>query len=472
MVNLSDLSGGGSSGGSSSTLDQAGFGGMSKPAKYVMGSNNSSNSAYELMFYDQDFNVMLPSYQNYNSMEYKTISPGVRLGDSSHAYHQSLNWQSWSRTQDYPSSNSGWYFNSTIQSGLTFGPGWADVFADGSWGNNSTSYNYKKLLSNYFINSDHTDSSKIYVYYNAKVCCYNRSMANVYSPTATNCRSWTPPTAGGQSAQNLYGMSSYNNTRKEFIGIFYSFNNHNWRVWHYKGIDFDTYPSPHDAFNNATTATWFDLALNSNPSGSNNETLENIHPVLCDDGTCHLVIMDPSYNLKRYTFTVPTDGTDLTSSGGGTAVSATLQVNLGLSTSYGINQGSTYGSQQMESGDRKSVAVFCPYYYYHSGMKAFCLSKESTSKTVANISRQDSSEGCQIFPYRDDGFAVWRSSNVYASNPQGSYVQHFVNRDSGGMVVDNTARKYLPMFPSPNTTNYPALCAVNDYWCHPYRDLR
>ena len=270
----------------------------------------------------------------------------------------------------------------------------------------------------------------------------------------------------------MYHVASYNKTRKEFIGIFYSQGNFNWKVWHYKGVDFDTYPSPYDAFANATTATWFPLALNSNPSQTSNETLKNLHPVLCDDGTCHLVIFDHSYNLKRYSFTVPQDGTDLTSSGGGTAVSATLQYNYSVTTSYGIEQGDQHGSNQIESGDRKSVAVWSPYYYYSSGVRAFYLPKTSTTHSVARAQNNSSSTGHQIMPFRDDGFVAFESGNVYAGNPTGSYLYNAAYRDSGGMTAQSNFYKYLPMFPSPNTTNYPAMSAVNDYWCHPYKDLR
>lgn len=471
MVNLSDLSGGGSSGGSSSVA-QSGWAGGTKPAKYILASNNSSNSAYEFILYDQDFNVIIPAYENYNDQRYKSFTPIVRLGDSSHGYHQSFRWDQWQRTQATPSSNSSPYFNGTSSTNTAWGPAWLDVFADGAYGNNETSYLNKKYLNNHFINSDHTDSSKMYFYYNTKVCCYNRSQASIYSPTAANCRSWSPPTADGESPQDMYHVASYNKTRKEFIGIFYSQGNFNWKVWHYKGVDFDTYPSPHDAFTNATTATWFPLALNSNPSQTSNETLKNLHPVLCDDGTCHLVIFDHSYNLKRYSFTVPQDGTDLTSSGGGTAVSATLQYNFSVTTSYGIEQGAVHGSNQIESGDRKSVAVWSPYYYYNSGVRAFYLPKASTTHSVARAQNNSSSTGHQIMPFRDDGFVAFESGNVYAGNPTGSYLYNAAYRDSGGMTAQSNWYKYLPMFPSPNTTNYPAMSAVNDYWCHPYKDLR
>ena len=472
MVNLSDLSGGGSSSGGSSSVAQSGWAGGTKPAKYILASNNSSQGAYEFIFYDQDFNVMVPSYENYNTQQYKEFSPIVRLGDSSHGYHQSFRWQDWGRTNSSSSSNSGSMFASTVSTCTNWGPSWLDVFADGAYGNNANTWSYKKQLQNRFINSDHTDSGKMYFYYNSKVCCYSRSHAHYYSNTAKNCRSFSVPTANGQSAQDMYGCASYNKTRKEFIGIFNHQGSFNWVVWHYKGVDFDAYPSPHDAFNNATTATWFPLSLNSNPTQNTIETQKNIHPILCDDGTAHLVIFDHSYNLKRYTFTPPTNGTDLTSSGGGSSVTATLQVNTSVTTSYGIEQGTTYGSQQIESGDRKSIAVYAPYYYYHTGIRGFYLPKTSATHSVALIQNDSSSNPSMVMPYRDDGFVTWAGGNVYAGNPGGAYLYNAGYRDSGGMTALSNWYKYLPMFPKPNTTNYPAMSAVNDYWCHPYKDLR
>ena len=77
-----------------------------------------------------------------------------------------------------------------------------------------------------------------------------------------------------------------------------------------------------------------------------------------------------------------------------------------------------------------------------------------------------------ILPYKDDGFVTWQANNVYTGNWNGSYLRDYVGRNSNGMLIQGSYSHYMTKFPNPNTTNYPAMAAVNDYWLHPYRDLK
>ena len=194
--------------------------------------------------------------------------------------------------------------------------------------------------------------------------------------------------------------------------------------------------------------------------------------MLCDDGTAWLCIFDPSQNVKLYSFTVPQDGTDQTSSGAASAQSATLQYNASTTTSYGMEQGDQYGMQMMESGDRKSIAFWSPYYYYNSGLRAHYVPKTSTSHARTHSQQTSTSYGTMILPYKDDGFVTWMADNVYVGNWNGSYLRDYVGRNSNGMLINSSYYHYMTKFPQPNTTNYPTMAAVNDYWLHPYRDLK
>ena len=475
MVLLSTLSGGSSGGGSGGVVaDSKGFGFSTKPAKYVFASNNTSQGSYEWVFYDQDFNVMHPTYDGYTTHQYHTIADVVRIGNGSHSTNQSWMWNNWQSTNSHPSSSNNYYFNGSVHSSTDVGPTWADIFSDGSHGTNSYQYGDKHYLQMRIINSDHADAGRRYVNYQNKICCYDIGDFTRYSPTSTGCVSFSLPAvdSGNRSPNSSHrGTGSYNATRKEYIGIHYN-SAHQYTVWHYKGVDLDANKSPNTAFTNATTATWFQLTLNSNPSGANNETYYNTKLVLCDDGTAWLCIFDPSQNVKLYSFTVPTDGTDQTSAGAGSAQSATLQYNASTTTSYGSEQGDQYGMQMMESGDRKSIAFWTPYYYYNSGLRAHYVPKTSTSHTRAHSQNTSTSYGTMILPYKDDGFVTWQANNVYVGNWNGSYLRDYVGRNSNGMLINSSYSHYMTKFPNPNTTNYPTMAAVNDYWLHPYRDLK
>ena len=474
MVQLSTLSGGSTSGSSSIvTADGWGFG--TKPAKYILASNNTSQGVYEFVFYDQDFAIMHPTYDGYSNFVYHVTSPVVRIGNGNHSINQSFMWNSWTGTQSHPSSSSGWYFCSSVNSALNVGPGFIDVFADGSYGNNGATVGEKHYLNNRIINSDHTDAGKIYVHDTGYIKCFNRNDFSKWFPEAPGTKNFQLPAVNSGSTSPttaMRGTGSYNKSRKEYIGLHYNTGAYTWDVWHYKGVDFDAYPSPHDAFTNATTATYFELTLSTNPSSSSNESFQNPKMCLCDDGTAFICIMDPSYNNKLYTFTVPTDGTDQTSGGAGSTTQATHVTDVTLTTSYGMDSGDQYGLQMIESGDRRSIAFVCPYYYYHCGSAVHYVCKESINKNRTYSSISNSSYAYQVMPHKDTGFVTWQSQNVYAGNWSGAYLEKFMHKNADGMHEQSNAQQYMPMFPGPNTTNYPAMSPVQDYWLHSYRDLK
>ena len=474
MVQLSTLSGGSSGGSSSSVTGKDGFGNLSKPAKYYILSNNTSYNDYEIAFYDQDFATMFTQYMDYNNVTYPDITQFASLGNSNYRNRSQFHWNSWqSTTSQGPSSNSGYYFAATWCSS-NVGHAAIDVFGNGSFKPTIVNYYDKAYLTKFIFNSDHTDKSIQYVLYGNTVKAMSVNMFGQSALTAQNTHTFTFPAADGTAFNtNMAGAASYNNTRKEFIALSHSSSN-NFRVWHYKGIDFDTYPNPAEAFTNATTATFFDLTAPSFNS-NNNSTHRQLQPVLCDDGTAWLAFFDTNHGLYTTKFVPPTNGTGMGSGEGGSTVNATSTFGVSSTTSYGYEQGINFGMVMVQSTDGKAIGFMGPYYYYGAGCSAQVLSKRSHTGNRGQMQNSNTTYGYAMVPYRDDCITFIRNENFYATNFSGQYVDktfQAVPTASDGIITHSSSRFYFPHATSPNTTNYVGSGFVNDYHSYPYSDFK
>ena len=473
MVQLSTLSGGSSGGSSSSVTGKDGFANLSKPAKYYIMSNNTSQNNYEIAFYDQDFATMFTQYMDYASLTYPDVTQFASLGNSSFRNRSQFHWNSWqSTTSQGPSSNSSYYFAATWASS-NVGHAAIDVFGNGSFKPTPVNYYDKAYLTKYIFNSDHTDKSMQYVLYGNAIKAMSVNMFSMSSCNAQNTHNFTLGTADGHTFNsNMAGAASYNNTRKEFIALS-NVSGNNFRVFHYKGIDFDAYPNPAEAFTNATTATFFDLTAPS--FGSNNSTQRQLQPVLCDDGTAWLAYFDDSQGIYTSRFNVPTDGTGMGSGEGGTAQSATGNYGISSTTSYGFNQGINFGMVMVQSTDGKAIGFMGPYYYYGAGCVAQIINKRSNAGNRGIMQNSNTTYGYSMVPYRDDCITFIRNENFYASNYSGQYVEKLfqaIPTASTGIITHNSSRFYFPHAPKPNTTNYVGSGFVNDYHSYPYSDFK
>ena len=474
MVQLSTLSGGSSGGSSSSVTGNDGFAYFSKPAKYYILSNNNNNGEYQIAFYDQDFATMFTQYYDYNNFTYVDVSQIASLGNSSFRNSNMFHWNSWQNTTSQgPSSGSGYYFAATWTSS-NVGHASIDAFGNGSFKPTPVNYLDKAYLTRYIYNSDHTDKSIVYVLFGNQIKAMSRTMFSQSSNMAQNTNVFVFPSADGASfTGSMAGSASYNNTRKEFIALSHVSNN-NFRVWHYKGIDFDTYPNPAEAFANATTATFFDLTTPSFNS-NNNSTHRQLQPVLCDDGTAWLAYFDDSHGLYTTKFTPPTNGTGMGSGEGGTTVNATGTYGMSATTSYGFSQGVTYGMVMVESTDGKAIGFMGPYYYYGAGAVVQVVNKRSNTGSRGTHQDTQSTYGNAMVPYRDDSITVIRNENFYSSNYGGQYAHKlFMAAPDGatGIITSTSSRFYFPHAPGPNTTNYVGSGFVNDYHTYPYSDFK
>ena len=478
MVNLSDLSGGGSSGGSSSgtVVGNNGYGDMTKPAKYYHISSNQSQGSYQLAFYDQDFGTMIPQYDQYNDQSYKDVTNNVNVGNSTFQNYQMFFWNSWTSTASSgPSSNSGFYMGALWASTSMVGHGAIHAFANGSMRGPNINYANKVNITKGIFNSDHSDKGVVYVCESGYIRCYSVMDIGQSGPQAPGTKEFVIPSADGTAFNtNMRGSASYNNTRKELL-IFSNVGNMNdWKVYYYKGIDFDTYPSPQDAFSNATSATWFNVQ-GSNYSNNTTSHKHQCQPVLHDDGTASLFGFDPQNALRCHTFTPPTDGTSLAAGQGGTQQTLVHQANCNTTTSYGFEQGNYYGMNMVQSTDGKAVSFSVPYYYYGTGCCLMVTNKRSNTGGRSVQQSTDSSYGRTIVPYRDDSVVMVVQGNWYAGNYSSNYVMGCHTASpiaANGITYTSGFRKYFPIAPAPNTTNYTGFGMVNDYCSYNYSDFK
>ena len=479
MVNLSELSGGGSSSGGSSSgavTGSNGYGDMSKPAKYYHISSNQSQGVYQLCFYDQDFATMIPQWDAYDSQAYKDVTSNVNVGNSNFMNYQMYGWNSWVGTNSSgPSSNSGYYFGALWASTSMVGHTGIQAFGNGSMRGPNVNYQNKALITKGIFNADHTDKGVVYVLEGGKIKCYSVMDIGQDGPQAPGTLEFTIPTADGAAFNTSQrGSASYNHTRKECLIFSNTGNMNDWRVYYYKGVDFDTYPSPQDAFSNATSATFFTVQGSNYSNNSNSHKLQ-CQPVLHDDGTASLFGFDASNALRCHTFTPPSDGTGLGSGQGGTTQTLTHQANCNTTTSYGFEQGTIFGMNMVQSTDGKAVSFSVPYYYYGAGCCMMVTNKRSNTGGRSTQQDANTTYGRTVVPYRNDSVCMVVQGNWYAGNNSTNYVNGVHTASpvaANGINYQTSFRKYFPIATMPNTTNYTGFGMVNDYHSYNYSDFK
>ena len=205
--------------------------------------------------------------------------------------------------------------------------------------------------------------------------------------------------------------------------------------------------------NNRTTHAY----ILAGPPGTGKTTLARVASahLLCNDGQVFVSVMFTSTAQRLYKFT----------RSGTSAATGTLLDSNTLTASYGLDQGFQYGQRQITSRDGTTVAVFCPYYYYGSGIGCFMVNKATANYT--KYSNTDSGYGTQVLPYRDNGWIFIYCGNGYAGNYTGNYIigtwvpSTSVTANAAFTQMGST--KYFPAHTFPNTTNYPGFTQVVDY---------
>ena len=93
---------------------------------------------------------------------------------------------------------------------------------------------------------------------------------------------------------------------------------------------------------------------------------------------------------------------------------------IGLTTSYGIEQGERYGMRHMITWDNNWVAAYNAYYYYGSGMNVYFIDTRDPRNYFIGQAGS-SQQGCQLVPYQQDKF-LFNNSNKNTDNEYGMYL--------------------------------------------------
>ena len=442
-----------------------GTNGIPRRAHYALVSSNSSSTWHGAMFYDQDFRPVHSHHNQYSQggSLYGNANNAIQVSDSTHAYGEPF-FNNVTRTQSSPQSNSGYYLSSCTQRGMA-GSSLCEMFSDVTMAplRHNSSWNEKLNAQFRTINSNH--SNKSLLYYLDGSTLRARSIFNVSVhpnvmpyPGTTDWNLNSDARFTNSISGNTRGSATYNKTRKEFLVITYRTSGGQWWCRRYRNVDFDLYPDPQAALTEASVVVnEFQLSVSGNWSTNDNESYYSSTPVMVDNGNVYISVMFPSNAHTLYKFTPPDDTT---------ATTAAYENSIGASTSYGQDQGASYyGKSMMMSRDGNATLIASPYYYYHSGVNAFIIDRKND--TYVNYQNADSSYGIQPMPWRDDGFIFYYAGNCYASNNNGGYLIYRVERIGdvqSGTLTGKSCSWNLGYFPGPNTTNYPGMTQVVDYY--------
>lgn len=428
----------------------AGYGGTGKRASYAMVSYNTSQGSAGFYLYDEDFRPAV-GYGDPGNFATAFPTSGIYLSSAAMLNYQSI-WNNWQGTQSTPSSNStSNYVGATPNCG-EFGHASVDIYSDGTFSssqrNGSQGWPEKHWLNLSAIDSDHSDKRNVYVLSGGTIRCVDRLYGNwSYPKTGTSAYTVTSLNT------SMYGSASYHSGRKEMVILSFSSSNGAFNVITFQNLDLNTYPDPAVAFARPEVVRVNStVSMSTNWQNNNDESYYNLKPVVTDNGTVFVTVMFTQNSFRLYQFT----------RSGTSPVTATNPASLTLTTSYGIEQGAPYyGQRRITSRDGSTVAQFCTYYYYGSGLACFMINKRGN--TYATYNNSNSSLAISVVPYKDSGWVFYYCGNFYAGNWSGGYIMAWYQTNSSGGFTQTGTTYYMPGAPYPNTTNYPMLTAVTDY---------
>lgn len=188
----------------------------------------------------------------------------------------------------------------------------------------------------------------------------------------------------GEPAATSYGMISYNANTKTLAYIRgNSSNNYRLHVWKNPNVDLNNASASNDtlykflleARNGTNGASYYynDFTWQTSGSTSYGESQYHMRVIMGDNDKIGVVRMTPNYATIHMTITPNPASTSLSS--GPTQISS-----IGLTTSYGIEQGSYYGMRSMNTWDNRTIACYSPYYYYASGINMHFVDTTDPSK--------------------------------------------------------------------------------------------
>jgi hypothetical protein len=205
---------------------------------------------------------------------------------------------------------------------------------------------------------------------------------------------------------------------------------------------------------------YVDFAWNANGSTGYLESQYRMRVIPTTSGKIALVRFVPS-NCSHMAV--------LTLGSGNTGTLDTNFTSVACTTSYGIEQGNSYGMRHQVTWDNKWVAAFAPYYYYGSGISGHVVNTDDPT-TYYRLSYTSSACGVSIIPIRASGFAYsFHESNSDSSQGLNVGLMDFSNVGfqttgaiaNGGAVSLSTSRYWIDT--GYTSTNYPCLMPVENW---------
>jgi hypothetical protein len=240
-----------------------------------------------------------------------------------------------------------------------------------------------------------------------------------------------------------YGSSCYNDRTRTLVVVSAKDGSNNYRmhIWKNPGIDRSLnsdnyYPGTLAAFmREAKTGlldagqgpgvpsyAFYDFQWQANSSQNYDESRYRMRVVAGDNGIIGMARMVPSNACNYATYNPATQ--QLTTSFN----------TIGLTTSYGIEQGNSYGMRSNITWDNNWVAAYSAYYYYGSGMNVYFIdTRDPRNYFIGQIG--NSQQGCQLVPYREDKFIL---NNSTKNSDQGNWGMSLFIIDPEGALQGRT----------------------------------
>ena len=224
-----------------------------------------------------------------------------------------------------------------------------------------------------------------------------------------------------------YGMIGYNERTSTLVAIEAKDGSNNYRmhIWVNNAVNLNVKNYTVGTLNNfisgaktggsGKTYNYYDFAWQANSSQNYNESRYRFRVVVGDNNIIGLARMVPS-NVSAYAYFTPSSNT-------------LTQLNtIGLTTSYGIDNGSYYGMRHNITWDNTWVAAYNSYYYYGSGINVFFIdSRDPRNYYIGQ--NGDTNNGQQIIPIKSNKFMYNRSientdgnigMRLYLLDPEGA----------------------------------------------------
>jgi len=216
-----------------------------------------------------------------------------------------------------------------------------------------------------------------------------------------------------------YGSACYNDRTRTLVVITAKDGSNNYRmhIWKNTGTDRSLnsdnyYPGTLAAFlREAKTGmldagqgagipsyAFYDFQWQANSSQNYSESQYRMRVVAGDNGIIGMARMVPS-NVSHYATYNPATQQLVTSFN-----------TIGLTTSYGHEQGERYGMRHNITWDNNWVAAYNAYYYYGSGMNVYFIDTRDPRNYFTG-QQGNSQQGCQLVPYKEDKFLFNNSTH-------------------------------------------------------------